>query len=192
MKKTVMTRMMTGTVWVAVMTLACFALTTQANANTIRGKVASASGKVMAGVMVSAFDEERRQSTSVFSQADGTFKIDGLRETRFKVRARLMGQLDHWRDAVSPDAGSLSISMQPATGEKLEEQRPATSGFGMLKFDSLKDKLNFKMMCSYCHQIGTVGFRSPEKPVDWETMIRRMDGFGGLYRHTQKNIIGKI
>ena len=164
----------------------------QVHAALIQGKVTDASGKVMEGVMVSAFDDERRQSTSVFSQADGTFRIDGLREVNFKVRARLMGQLDHWSDAVSPDAGSLSISMKPATGEKLEEQRPATSGFSMLKFDNLRDKLNFKMMCSYCHQIGTIGFRSPEKPVDWETMIRRMDGFGGLYHHTQKNIIGRI
>ncbi|MDG2126042.1 MAG: hypothetical protein P8J87_20245, partial [Verrucomicrobiales bacterium] len=48
------------------------------------------------------------------------------------------------------------------------------------------------MMCSYCHQIGTLGFRTPEKPVDWETMIMRMDGFGGLYRHTQETIVERI
>ena len=55
-----------------------------------------------------------------------------------------------------------------------------------------RDKLNFKMNCAYCHQIGTVGFRTPEEPVDWETMLRRMDGFGGLYPHTQKTIIGRL
>ena len=48
----------------------------------------------------------------------------------------------------------------------------------MLKFDNMRDKLNFKMYCSYCHQVGTVGSRTPEEPVDWETMIRRMNGFG--------------
>ena len=62
----------------------------------------------------------------------------------------------------------------------------------MLKFDNKRDKLNFKMMCSYCHQLGTIGFRTPEMPVDWETMLRRMDGFGGLYKHTQRTIVNRL
>ncbi|MDA7935036.1 hypothetical protein N9B65_08350, partial [Akkermansiaceae bacterium] len=73
-----------------------------------------------------------------------------------------------------------------------EEQRPASDAFGQLSFDSPRDRLNFKMMCAYCHQIGTVGFRTPERPVDWETMIRRMDGFGGLYPHTKETITQRI
>ena len=75
---------------------------------------------------------------------------------------------------------------------KLESQRPASSAFSMLKFDDPRDKMNFKMFCSYCHQVGTLGFRTPEKPVDWETMLRRMDGFGGLYPHTQDTIIQRL
>ena len=62
----------------------------------------------------------------------------------------------------------------------------------MLKFDNVRDRLNFKMMCAYCHQIGTRGFRAPEQPVDWDTMIRRMDGFGGLYPHTKETIVQRI
>ena len=65
-----------------------------AHAKTITGKVTDSSGKAMEGVMVSAYDAERRQSTSVFSQENGSFSIDGLREIEFKVRARVMGQLD--------------------------------------------------------------------------------------------------
>ena len=171
--------------------LSLAACATWAHAKTITGKVTNSSGKAMGGVMVSAYDDERRQSTSVFSQEDGSFSIDGLREIEFKVRARLMGQLDVWEEGV-PAGAKVKIEMQPATGKKLEEQRPATSAFGMLKFDDLRAKLNFKMMCSYCHQIGTVPFRTPEQPVDWETMIRRMDGFGGLYKQTQKTVIPRI
>ena len=47
-------------------------------------------------------------------------------------------------------------------------------------------------MCVYCHQVGTEGFRSPEEPVDWEVMVTRMDGFRGLYEHTQKNLVDKL
>ena len=86
----------------------------------------------------------------------------------------------------------LTFEMEEATGEDLEMQRPANSAFAQLKFENHKDKQNFKMMCMYCHQVGTVGWRTPEEPVDWETMIRRMDGFGGLYKHTQETIVQRI
>jgi len=166
--------------------------TAQADAETIRGKVVDSSGKTMEGVMISAFDEDRQQSVSVFSQADGAFLLTGLRDTTFSVRARLLGQLDEWQEDVDGGATGLSFAMKPATGEELEIQRTADSGFSMLKWDSVKDKENYKMMCTYCHQSGSRGWRTPEKPVDWETMIRRMDGFGGLYRHTQQTLIGRL
>ena len=165
---------------------------TPALAEAIHGKVADGEGKAMEGVMLSAFDEDRQVSTSVFSQADGSFAIDGLDEGEYSVRARLMGKLDEWHDDVSTGARDVAFEMAPATGEDLEDQRTADSAFGMLEFDNTKDKENFKMMCMYCHQAGTIGFRTPEKPVDWETMIRRMDGFGGLYKHTQDTIVQRL
>ncbi|MCZ6772917.1 MAG: carboxypeptidase-like regulatory domain-containing protein, partial [Proteobacteria bacterium] len=91
---------MTRTVWVAAMALAFCVSTTHLNAEMINGKVVDASGKAMEGVTISAFDEERQQSISVFSQADGSFEIDGLRDVKLKVRARLMGQLDEWQEDV--------------------------------------------------------------------------------------------
>ncbi len=158
----------------------------------VSGSVKNSSGEFMEGVMVSAFDDERRQSTSVFSQADGSFRIDGLHEASFRIRARLPGQRDKWIEKVELGEDAITISMESAVGKELEEQRPASSAFGQLKFESPRDRLNFKMMCAYCHQIGTLGFRSPEIPVDWETMIRRMDGFGGLYPHTKNTIVKRI
>ena len=158
----------------------------------LSGRIQDLAGKVMSGVMVSVFDDSRRQSTSVFSQPDGSFRIEGLHESSFKIRARLPGQQDGWVENVALGKDSIVIKMLPATGEDLEEQRPASDAFGQLSFDSPRDRLNFKMMCAYCHQIGTVGFRTPERPVDWETMIRRMDGFGGLYPHTKETITQRI
>ncbi len=162
------------------------------SANEIRGKVIDEAGKAMEGVMISAADEDHRQTTSVFSQADGSFAIEGLRNIAYNMRARRMGHQDVWLDDVEAGGSGVLIKMLPATGLDLEDQRPANSAFSMLKFDNKRDKLNFKMMCTYCHQIGTIGFRTPEKPVDWETMLRRMDGFGGLYKHTQRTIVKRL
>ncbi len=157
----------------------------------ISGKVTDASGKPLEGVTVSAFDAELEMSVSVFSQADGSFTIDGLANREHNVRARLLGQLDVWQEDV--DVGSsASFAMEAATGEDLDAQRTGDNLLGLMKWDNEKDKQNFKMSCGYCHQIGTIGFRSPEEPVDWETMITRMDGFGGLYKHTQETIVQRI
>ncbi len=161
-------------------------------AASISGKVVDGSGKAMGGVTVSAFDPEREMSVSVFSQPDGSFKIDGLRDATFNVRGRLLGQLDTMKEGVKPGASGVALAMAPATGAELDKQRPADNLFGMMKWDNDDDKQNFKMSCAYCHQIGTIGFRSPEEPVDWETLITRMDGFGGLYKHTQETIVNRL
>ncbi|MDB4614599.1 carboxypeptidase regulatory-like domain-containing protein [bacterium] len=162
------------------------------NAETIRGKVVDQSDQPVEGVMVSAIDDGHRKWTSVFTDADGSFTIEGLRNVKHNVRTRLMGLADEWVSDVAANNDDLQIKTRPADDEELELQRPASSAFSMLKFDDERDRLNFKMNCSYCHQIGTVGFRTPEQPVDWETMIRRMDGFGGLYPHTQETIIDRL
>ena len=179
-------------VMLAALAMALCVSTARLDAATIRGKVVDAKGKAMEGVTVSAFDVEREQSISVFSQADGSFTIDGLRDVTHDVRVRLLGQLDEWQEEVDAGATDLAFKMHPATGYDLEMQRTADSGFSMLKWDNEKDRQNFKMMCTYCHQAGTFGFRTPEEPVDWETMIRRMDGFGGLYKHTQETIVERL
>ena len=163
-----------------------------AQAEFIRGTIVDESGKPIEGVMVSAIDDDHRKWTSVFSQKDGSFEITGLRKVDHNIRTRLMGLADEWSSGVAPGTDDLTIQTRPAKGEELELQRPASSAFSMLEFDDPRDRMNFKMMCSYCHQIGTLGFRTPEEPVDWETMLRRMDGFGGLYPHTQNTIVQRL
>ncbi|MDA9961246.1 carboxypeptidase regulatory-like domain-containing protein [Opitutales bacterium] len=174
------------------LTILAFALSVSlADANEIRGKVTK-NGKGVEGVFVSAHDMENRKASGVFTAADGTYVIDELRVKDYRVRARQKGLIDVWLEDITAGSTGIEIKMTNATGWKLERQRTADSAFGMLKFDDVRDKLNFKMFCAYCHQIGTVGFRTPEEPVDWETMIRRMDGFGGLYSHTKRTIVKRI
>ena len=162
------------------------------HAESIGGKIVDGAGKPVEGVMVSAIDDEHRKWTSVFSKNDGSFVLTGLRDVKYSIRTRLMGLADEWDTGIAAGSNDLVIQTRVAEGKELELQRPASSAFSMLKFDNRRDKLNFKMMCSYCHQVGTLGFRTPEEPVDWETMLRRMDGFGGLYPHTQTNIIQRL
>ena len=117
---------------------------------TISGKVLGINGSGIEGVMVSAVDDEKRKWVSVFTQKDGTFSITGLRQVDHKVRTRLMGLADEWRSVVKAGTKDLVIETRAALGEELEIQRPASSAFSMLKFENPRDKMNFKMFCTYC------------------------------------------
>ena len=79
-------------------------LVSLADAKEIRGKVTK-DGKGVGGVFVSAHDTENRKSTGVFTAADGTYAIDGLREKDYRVRARLKGLNEI--DGIDIDTGSL-------------------------------------------------------------------------------------
>ena len=171
---------------------ASLCITGTTRAESISGVITDAAGHPIEGVMVSAIDNDHRKWTSVFSQGDGAFEINGLREIDHSLRTRLMGLADEWISGIAAGTHDIVIKTRAAVGDELESQRPASSAFNMLAFDDPRDKLNFKMNCSYCHQVGTLGFRTPEKPVDWETMLRRMDGFGGLYPHTRDTIIQRL
>ena len=177
---------------VSAVSMATESIADESEQKSIAGHVVNSAGGGVEGVMVSAIDEDQRKWTSVFTNSDGSFSIPNLRNVDYRVRARLMGLGDEWVSGVAAGTNDLMISTHPAVGAELEAQRPASSAFNMLKFDNPRDKMNFKMFCSYCHQVGTLGFRTPEKPVDWETMLRRMDGFGGLYPHTQDTIIQRL
>ena len=111
-----MTRTVSGTVWFAAIAMALCTHVVQLQAESIRGQVVDSSGEGLEGVMVSAFDEERRQGTSVFSRADGSFVIDGLRDAEHSVRARLMGQRDEWLDDVAAEAGGATAFGRSTSG----------------------------------------------------------------------------
>lgn len=161
----------------------------------ISGIVQDENGKAMHGVMVTAIDNDIQKTITVFSQMDGKFEITGLPAKAYDVRARIVGKEDTLIEGVKPSAGSPkgvdhTIKMEPA--EDINLQRRGTELISMLKWEDEEQALNFKMMCTYCHQVGTVGFRTPEEPVDWEVMVTRMDGFGGLHKNTQEVLVSKL
>ena len=173
--------------WLALLVVGMCAPAFAAN---ISGTVKDAkTGKALEGVMVSAIDEDNAMSVTVSTDAKGKYTIDGLAGQDYEVRARLLGKEDEFSDS---EGGAKGVDFSLSPAEDIHMQRKADSLFALVKWDNEKDKKNFKMSCGYCHQIGSVGFRSPEEPVDWETMITRMDGFGGLFKHTQETIVSRL
>ncbi len=182
--------LLAGIAWTGVLG----AISAAAETGQVRGIVTDAAGKGLRGAMVSAFHEKDQKNLSVLTDNDGRFLLDQLPPAEYAVRARLVGFDDNYVDAVDVSVGnngeSLKFVMQPA--KDLLRQRTGASLFGELKFENEDHRMSFKMSCTYCHQVGTEGFRTPEEPVDWQVMITRMDGFGALHPDLQKTIVPKL
>ena len=157
------------------------------DAISVQGTVVNSDGQPVRGATITAFDDENQSSISIFSEDDGSFEFESLPAADYHFRSRQIGLEDHYIDSAD---GALAFVMEPA--RDLDLQRPANNLLDLMSFEDEADALNFRMMCTYCHQVGTLGWRSPEEPVDWEVMITRMDGFSGLYKHTQDTLVDRI
>lgn len=166
----------------------------------LKGTVSDPQGNPMHGVMVTATDEQLQRSVSAFTQDDGRFELAGLALREHTVRLRLTGFLDQYEDVGPDQAGEmLAFRMQPAGGVDLQLQRTGTDRIGLLSWPSEQARLDFRMRCAYCHQIGTEGFRAPEKPVDWKVMLEEVmagrvgqGSFRGLLKETQETLTEKL
>jgi len=154
------------------------------------GVITTADGQPVRGATVTLMDKELAKTISVYSQEDGSYSLPAVPAHDYTLRARLLG-MDDVTVGIAADSSSEQ-NLEMATAKELMEQRPAHNRLDQLTWDDEKDAQNFRMMCTYCHQVGTQGFRSPEEPVDWEVMVTRMDGFSGLYKHTQEALVDKL
>jgi streptogramin lyase len=191
-----------GFTLLALLTVAALAFAAASTANNavdvpqveISGKVTDDQGNPLRGVLVTAYDADAERSVTVSTKPDGTYTLAHLPMDGYKVRARQIGRADAWKEIghVHDKATGVDLALSKVSGLDLQWQRTGADLLGLMKWEDEKDALNFKMMCTYCHQVGTLGFRSPEEPVDWDVMLTRMDGFAGLYEHTQKTLLDRI
>jgi streptogramin lyase len=186
------------TIWRACVAFLCvltvWGAARAAETGSIKGTVVDSAGKGLRGVMVSAIEEDQQKSISVLTDPQGRFILDQLPPAPYVLRARLVGFEDNFADELDISAGDgnkdARFVMEPA--KDLTLQRTGASLFGEMKWNNEEQRMSFKMSCTYCHQVGTYGFRTPEEPVDWEVMITRMDGFGALHKDLKKTIVKQL
>ena len=181
--------------------IACLALiapdgtASAAETGSISGTVVDSSGKGLHGAIVSAINEDRAKEHLGAHRLAGPIHPRSAPAGPVRAAARLVGFDDSYLDEIDVREPATATKpakfvMQPA--KDLLRQRNGASLFGELKIDDEEQRMSFKMSCTYCHQVGTSGFRTPEEPVDWEVMITRMDGFGALHPDLKKTIVKKL
>lgn len=162
---------------------------------TISGKVTDADGNPLRGVIITAFDEALSRNLSVYTQEDGTYNLGGLNPSAHTLRARQIGLEDNEFAAVSGEdltgsALTFDITMVPTTD--IDSQRPASNLLGLIDFDNKEQHQDFIMMCAFCHQVGSAGFRTPENLADWDVMVKNMEKFVRMEHDTQKLLAMKL
>jgi len=170
-----------------------------ANSYSIIGAVSDAHNKPLAGVMITAFDAVDDKTTSVFTMHGGRFKLPGLTGRDYKLRARLPGFEDEFIAVAYKSASSATVSfrLKPAANPRMQET--SVDRIRLIKWPNDQARLNFRMACAYCHQVGTEGFRAPREKADWDVMVREVmstrTGFGAfrsLHKETQQALPGML
>ncbi len=147
----------------------------------LHGRVTDAGGAPLRGVMVTAFDDPHAASVSVFTNVDGSYEFPALAAGSYRLRARRIGWEDGALDAVnvSEDLGGVAdFSLAPT--DDLNGQLPPTYFKSLLQWPSERVAGDFARACANCHQIGDPRWRVPRTRDEWQEVVNRMIGYGGV------------
>jgi cysteine-rich repeat protein len=146
----------------------------------LHGHVMDDGGAPLGGVMITAFDEQHAASVSVFTDIAGHYEFPPLAPGSYRTRARRIG----WADAVvaavdvTIDGGVADFTLAPTAD--LSSQLPPTYFKSLLHWPSQRVAGDFSRACANCHQIGDHRWRESRTRDDWQVVINRMIGYGGV------------
>jgi len=158
----------------------------------LRGHVADAAGNPLAGTMLTAFDDARIESVSVFAQEDGHFVFPRLRPGTYRLRARLLG----WqqvevvpvilnRRQVTTQNFSLSVL------SNANDQLPASQFLSVIlpQFPNPTIRGDFTLSCGNCHQVAGPRFREDKSTEEWGEVVTTMEGYLPPYHPETRPLI---
>src|SRR5258708_20475697 len=126
--------------------------------------------------MLTAFDDMRLESISVFAQPDGHFAFPRLRPGTYRLRARLLG----WQEIEVPVTlvGRKMKTKDFALTQLADanEQLPASQFLSLVlpQFPTPTTRGDFTLSCGNCHQIAGPRFREDKSTAEWGQAVTTM------------------
>ena len=117
----------------------------------LAGAVHDEIGAPLPDMMVTATHAETGTAVSVFSQSDGSYRIDGLNPGSYSIRAKSLLRLGK-PVAVQVDGSLLALDLS-APRDELAARRAPSSQWLQLLPESEKTR-EFIVNCTACHEIG--------------------------------------
>jgi len=156
-------------------------LSAQAWAEMLEGSV-QGEGTAIVGARVTAERGAAPHGVTVFSDAQGHFRIPGLGAGSYEVRVRRIG----WQDSkqqVEVPAPALALTLQRETdAARLAAELPSNRWFGLF-LQQIQDpgqREEFVRQCTYCHQQGSRATRVPREDWEWQKVLSLMARMGGV------------
>ncbi|HLF84227.1 MAG TPA: carboxypeptidase-like regulatory domain-containing protein, partial [Blastocatellia bacterium] len=115
-----------------------------ASSYTITGAVSDAQKKPLSGVMITAFDAVEDKTITVFTKPGGRFKLPGLTNRDYKLRARLPGFEDEFTNVAYKSGSNQSVAfrLKPAAAPKM--QQTSVDRIRLIKWPNDEARLNFR------------------------------------------------
>lgn len=154
-------------------------LTMSVNANVLSGVINDNEGNPMKGVLVRVTDAQSIVSESVYTNADGEYRLVTILEGALSIRARLPYFKDVMGSVTLSNRARLDLVMEPMTDlMEISDSLPAAYHFGSLPFEDGDDadfnRYQFQRDCLSCHQLGNTYSRHPGDSEYWLGTIIRM------------------
>ncbi len=174
--------MFTRSVYLPALLLSLNLLSQAAPAAVIEGTVRAA-GKDAAGAMVTLTSGDGLYAETVYSSAQGSFRLTTKQSGFLSLRVRKPAFADALLDVEVTADRTLrqDIRLRALLADKdISDQLTASAHYARIKFDDPKEHGFFQIECLTCHQIGNAYTRAPRTPERWHAIVTRMLGFYGI------------
>lgn len=159
--------------------LTAVGLAMPAYSSTLSGTVRTPTGKPLGNVFVTAQDADRKLSVTVFSGADGHYRIDDLFPGTYNVRARKTGLGDGVVDSVKLGAMDATVDLRLRPEDSAHLATPGAAWLNALP--ASPTKALFITSCTICHDMGSPITRGPRDAAGWQKIIHQMRTQADVY-----------
>ncbi|MFT3856180.1 MAG: hypothetical protein QM742_01250 [Aquabacterium sp.] len=145
--------------------------------------------------MVTVFNEAKDRKETVYTALDGSYAIRTSFQGKLSVRARSHMLQDVSLPVTSaaatpPTRLDLQMTAFP-NAQALSDSLSASAHLTQVKWEDPKIRTAFISQCNYCHQMGNALTRTPKEVSAWETIMKRMEGYGALLTFGEFKSIAK-
>ncbi|MCC7413670.1 MAG: carboxypeptidase regulatory-like domain-containing protein [Gammaproteobacteria bacterium] len=149
-------------------------------AATLEGVVRDPGGAAISGALVTATAAGGLFAETVYSDAQGRFRLQTRQHGTLALRARKAYFADATRGAQVAAEGTLTVdfALAPLTDAgAISESLSASAHYTRIRFEDPRDRQFFQVDCLTCHQLGNAYTRAVRPSERWRQILTRMLGF---------------
>jgi streptogramin lyase len=162
--------------------------TSPASAGMLEGTVTTAAGQAVSGAMVTVFSANRMRKETVFTDAEGRYRIDVSFSGDLTVRARASTFADQRQKVALADEGQRTLDLQVgAFASEMDRSNALTASAHLttLPWADAAERQPFIAQCNYCHQVGNPLTRGKRTADSWKESIEKMEGYMAIVTDAQ-------